>query len=301
MKTKHYATLVNDYYNVCTKGYREVWGSDHFHQYFWDNNETREEGLARTHATILKHMNLSPDSHVADLGCGIGTFSIEILAPHFKHITAVNINAKHLKAAKQKAKEQQISTIDFVEGDIMKLEYDNKFDGIFLYDVEPHLPDRKKALKNIYDALKPGGKVMITAWLKPEETNFVAEEFLIKPFCQAFAYPFLETNTNLERYAQEIGFKTIVNEDWTTPTARSVNAGYLHALKFAAKATKTDMIRILELDNLVYLPRAKELATQMANTVLYWKALLDAELFIYRFYVLEKPQEKSNSTLPDLN
>jgi tocopherol O-methyltransferase len=290
-RTKAYKKIVTEYYDFCTRGYREVWGSDYFHQHFWNNNETREEGIARTHQKILSSMNIVPSAYVADFGCGIGTFSLNILSQNFAQVAAVNISKKHLAIAKKEAKRKNISNVTFLEKDLMEISYDNEFDAVFLYDVEPHLPNREKMLKKIFKALKPGGKMMMTAWLKTDNCSFVAEQLLVEPFCEAFAYPYLETDLNYKKLIKKIGFTTVANEDWTDETARSVRNGYDNTLQFVAQSSRTDVLRMLELSNLSQITRLNEIGMQMARTVLYWRAILDSGVFKYRFYVLEKPKD----------
>ena len=58
--------------------------------------------------------------------------------------------------------------------------------------------------------------------------------------------------------------------------------GLLHILGFA---------KAYGLSNLTQITRLNEIGMQMAQTVLYWRAILDSGVFKYRFYVLEKPNK----------
>lgn len=55
----------------------------------------------------------------------------------------------------------------FFVGDILNLDYQNQFDAVFCIAVLNHIPSkelRKQAVKNIYQALKPGGFLLMTNW-----------------------------------------------------------------------------------------------------------------------------------------
>ena len=52
--------------------------------------------------------------------------------------------------------------IPLYEADLLKLPFKEKYDFIGIYDIIEHIEDDKMALKNLYNALKPGGLVNIT-------------------------------------------------------------------------------------------------------------------------------------------
>ena len=52
--------------------------------------------------------------------------------------------------------------IPLYEADLLKLPFKEKYDFIGIYDIIEHVEDDRLALKNLYDALKPGGWINIT-------------------------------------------------------------------------------------------------------------------------------------------
>ena len=52
--------------------------------------------------------------------------------------------------------------IPLYEADLLKLPFKEKYDFIGIYDIIEHIEDDRTALKNLYNALKPGGLVNIT-------------------------------------------------------------------------------------------------------------------------------------------
>jgi len=67
--------------------------------------------------------------------------------------------------------------IPLYEADLLKLPFKEKYDFVGIYDIIEHIEDDRLALKNLYNALKPGGLVNITVpackflWSKFDELD----------------------------------------------------------------------------------------------------------------------------------
>jgi SAM-dependent methyltransferase len=95
---------------------------------------------------------------ILDLGCGPGIYT-EKLAASGHHVTGVDFSQNSIAYAKDRAKEKNLD-ITYLCKDYLKLDLENQFDLVILIytDFGVLLPDeRKKLLKNIHRALKPGG------------------------------------------------------------------------------------------------------------------------------------------------
>ena len=116
-------------------------------------------------AVITEHLELQTGMTVLDAGCGPGRLAIPIARRVGKegHIIAVDIQPGMLKRAQEKARNANITNIQFVEAGIGqgKLGH-NRFDRALLVTVLGEIPDREAALKEIHDALKPGGILSVT-------------------------------------------------------------------------------------------------------------------------------------------
>lgn len=116
-------------------------------------------------AVIVEHLSLEPGMTVLDMGCGPGrlTVPIAIQVGQEGKVVAVDIQAGMLARAKEKVQALNLSNIEFLQigAGEDKLGCD-KFDRALLVTVLGEIPDRQAALKEIFDALKPGGILSVT-------------------------------------------------------------------------------------------------------------------------------------------
>lgn len=115
-------------------------------------------------ATIIEHLDLQPEMVVLDFGCGPGRVAVPLAKRvHKGEVVAVDIQAGMLQRTREKAEQANVTNIRFVragagEG---KLERDH-FDRAVLVTVLGEIPDQRTALKEVFDALKPGGILSVT-------------------------------------------------------------------------------------------------------------------------------------------
>lgn len=116
-------------------------------------------------AVIIGHLDLQPGMIVLDMGCGPGRLTIPVAQKVGKQgkVVAVDIQAGMLRRAEEKANQAGVNNIEFVlagagEGKLGKL----LFDRALLVTVLGEIPAREMAVKEIYEALKPGGLLSVT-------------------------------------------------------------------------------------------------------------------------------------------
>lgn len=95
---------------------------------------------------------------VLDAGCGPAFLSI-LMAKAGWDVTAVDFSSAMLKVAAENGAREGVS-IHFMEGDVMNLPFENKFDVILSRNVTWNLPDVPKAYESWYRALAPGGVLL---------------------------------------------------------------------------------------------------------------------------------------------
>jgi cyclopropane fatty-acyl-phospholipid synthase-like methyltransferase len=202
----------------------------------WEKAATQEWTDAET-AFIKDVLNLSDDSAILDMPCGIGRHSIALAKQGF-HLTSVDISEEFINGLKRKVAEQQL-TIEVIQGNILSLELKGNFDGAFClgnsfgyFD----FPGMETFVGKVSSSLKQGAKWIIN-------TGLMAESFLAK-FTKEKKY-------ELEGLTMEISNDY---DEWnscllTTLTYTKKGKQEIHRFKHHVY-TVAELIRLLEKFNL---------------------------------------------------
>jgi ubiquinone/menaquinone biosynthesis C-methylase UbiE len=116
-------------------------------------------------AVIVQRLDLQPGMAVLDVGCGPGRLTIPIArrVGQQGEVVAMDIQAGMLHRAQEKARAANLTNIRFLEAGLGEGKLGrNQFDRSLLVTVLGEIPDREAALREILDALKPGGILSVT-------------------------------------------------------------------------------------------------------------------------------------------
>ena len=100
---------------------------------------------------IIQYLKVDKNSRIIEIGTGTGHFAISA-SKYVNEVYALDISKNMINYAKQKAQNNNISNIKWLNIGFIRLNEENKFDGAITKGALHHLPDFWKfvALKNIY-------------------------------------------------------------------------------------------------------------------------------------------------------
>lgn len=119
---------------------------------------------------LIEHLQLTPEQRILDMGCGTGRHALE-LARRGYHVTGVDLSDGMLEQGRQIAQAEGLATVAFQQADATRYTTDTPFDraycvcegalGLIGTVSDPQTHDLT-IIRNLYNALKPGGRMLIT-------------------------------------------------------------------------------------------------------------------------------------------
>ena len=125
---------------------------------------------------------------ICDVGCASGDFTFE-MAKYCKAIDGYEMSQKMVDFANTYAKENNISNAKFYQGICENINYQKSYDRIALMGVLTYIMHDDKAefaVKNIYNALKPGGYLIYKDNSNETENNFYFLHLILFQFCRFY-------------------------------------------------------------------------------------------------------------------
>jgi ubiquinone/menaquinone biosynthesis C-methylase UbiE len=127
----------------------------------------------------IERLRLAPGARVLDVCCGSGASAIaaaEMVGPKGL-VLGVDLAEKLLALGRAKARARGLQNVDFRLGDLLDLGMpDAQFDAVVCVFGIFFVPDMSVAVRELWRAVRPGGKLAITTWgpnvFEPAATAF---------------------------------------------------------------------------------------------------------------------------------
>ena len=138
-----------------------------FERFAWIYIFCREKVFRDDTARIIRRLwpqgKPAPQSAILELGCGPGFYS-RTLAARFPDATVLGIDSskRQLDYARVKAAERGLQNCEFQRGNVLDLgQPDNSFDAVIASRLFTVVPQRERAVAEMFRVLSPGGKCFI--------------------------------------------------------------------------------------------------------------------------------------------
>jgi len=151
--------------------------------------------------------HLAEGDNVLEVGCGTGSTAL-LLAGSVKQITATDISSNMIDIGSNKAKDQQVENVDFIQSTLFDDTLDKgSFDVILAFNFLYLLEDTSSAIRRMNEFLKPGGLFISKTMCVAEHSRlfrvllYTMEKLGIAPYVKFFKIRELEefiTNENFQ-------------------------------------------------------------------------------------------------------
>ena len=174
---------VADHYDDLDRFYREIWG-EHVHHGLWTSSgATPEEAARQLVSVVADEARVTPGSDVCDVGCGYGATARMLAADPGARVTALTISpAQHAQALAVSAGAENPSYLlrDWLQNGLEP----ESFDAVIAIESTEHMADLRAFFAEARRVLRPGGRLVICAWLTRESPRRWEERLLLEPICR---------------------------------------------------------------------------------------------------------------------
>jgi len=158
--------------------YREIWG-EHVHHGLWERGDEGDREAAENLVRLMARLGgIRAGDRVVDIGCGYGATSRPLAERLGAEATGLTISAA--QHAYAKANNSVPGRTEFLLRDW----YDNRlpagaFDVALTVESLEHMPDLPGFFRECHRVLRPGGRLVGSAWMSSERPGAFARRHLI--------------------------------------------------------------------------------------------------------------------------
>lgn len=207
---------IRAHYDLATPFYRLLWGP-HVHHGLWDGNETSDDAQIRLIDAAAAMGGVRRGDRVVDVGCGMGGSSVHLAKYYDCDVTGVTLSSvQRFWASCGALIGGTRRQTRFLRADAEQLTFpDESFDFVWSIECTEHLFKKPEFFTKSARWLRPGGRMMICAWLAGHAPLDHARRKNVHDVCEGFLCPSLGTADEYQAWMEQAGLTFTGYEDWT--------------------------------------------------------------------------------------
>lgn len=212
---------VADYYSrVGTRvGYNLVMGGNKHFGYYDAHHTTEKAAQERFFEKFIDLLDPGRNDYILDAGCGQGLIATKVARVSGAHVTGITVVPFEVGVADRLAHKRRVThrTHFYIHDYSKPLPKGEKFDRIYAIETLSHAPDVARVLKNLYNHLRPGGKLVCIEY-EFDYPKLTGDQKELLDFAKKYgALHGIEQFGCGEfvRSLKRAGFVDIAEEDWT--------------------------------------------------------------------------------------
>jgi tocopherol O-methyltransferase len=198
------------HYDELDTAYRRIWG-DHVHHGYWrTGRESAAEAAEALVRLVEGRLDLQPGQAVCDIGCGYGAAAVDLAARNGVSVLGLTISSAQERVARSRANSGfTCLRRDWLDNRLP----DASFDRAYAIESSEHMVDKERFFTEASRVLRPGGRLVVCAWLEGENVRPWETRHLLKPICTEGRLPSMGSRADYQELASLAGLALTSYED----------------------------------------------------------------------------------------
>jgi tocopherol O-methyltransferase len=214
------AAAVAAHYDNLDRYYRELWG-EHVHHGLWrTGRESPETAVRQLIDHVAERAGIAAGAKVGDIGCGYGGTSRVLAAAYSADVVGFTISpAQHAFAVAQTLETCNPTYLlrDWLANSLPS----ESLDACIAVESSEHMADKARFFAEAERVLKPGGRLVVCAWLARPRAARWEVRHLLEPICREGRLPGMGTAAEYQQMARDAGLQTVQYEDVSSQVRRT--------------------------------------------------------------------------------
>ena len=211
------AADVAGHYDELDEAYRSIWGEHVHHGYWRTGRETPDEAVEALVAEVAARLDLAPGQRIVDIGCGYGASAARLAAQHNVEVTGFTLSEAQWAIAAARPGPLTFRRRDWLANGLA----DAAFDRAFAIESSEHMEDKARFFAEAARVLKPGGRLVVCAWLARTGAGPFEIRHLLEPICREGRLPGMGTREDYEALAEAAGLCLLSYDDVSRQVRRT--------------------------------------------------------------------------------
>jgi cyclopropane fatty-acyl-phospholipid synthase-like methyltransferase len=211
---------VSGHYDELDSAYRAIWGEHVHHGYWVSGRESPDEAAEALVRLVADRLDLQPGQQAVDIGCGYGATAGWLAEHRQAQVTGFTISQAQAAIARRRAERvPQLAILcrDWLDNGLP----DAGFDRAYAIESSEHMVDKPLFFAEAARVLRPGGRLVVCAWLSTEEPGPREVRHLLEPICREGRLPSMGTREDYEALAGTAGFIPLRYDDISRDVRRT--------------------------------------------------------------------------------